>query len=188
MSFEHEELRLGRVTNFVWERDPLMGNLVIVVIDDQCQLAMANPENSDEVPILEAAALSRLREYACSWEKTRAIGFFRLMASVDNADKVLELIHKWLDKITDSDTQVYFLVDALYSDAKVGVAVPHIMRELTELYPPRNRIAYLTKGGNPVLGDLPPGYTIFQKGSVADWAQRHEELSPDMMSFFGLTS
>ena len=183
MGLNLRTLHLGRTKHFVWERELLTGNLVIVVIDDECQVAVADP---DDVLILDQAVLPHLRKHACSWEETRAIGFFRLMGSKAGAAEVLEFIHKrWLDKITDSDTQVYFLVDILYGDG-VGVAVPHIMEKLTKSYLyPQACIAYLTRGGNSVLVDLPDVCTTFLKGDEAGWAQTHKSLSPKLMSFFG---
>ena len=181
MGFKFKTLYLGETEHYVWQRD--IGNLVIVVIDDQCGIALADP---DKVLILDQAVLPLLRKHVCSWEDTRAIGFFRLMGSKTGADKVLEFIHqKWLDEISDSDTRVYFLVDVLYGDG-VGVAIPHIIEKLAKsyLYPQAN-IAYLTRGGTPVLVSLPSGYTIFQKGDEAGWAQTHKNLSPELMSFFG---
>ena len=180
MGFTKETLALGKTKHLVWQRDPLEGNLVIVVIDDECGFARAD---SDKVLILGNAIFSQLREHVCSWEETRAIGFFLLMDTVKRADEVLELIHKWLDKVATPDTRVYFLVDALFGGG-VGVATNPTVEQLTELYP-QDHIAYLTKAGHPVLVSLLPGYEIFQKGDEADWAQRHYELSPKLRAFFG---
>ena len=184
MGFEFKTLHLGETEHYVWQRDT--GNLLIVVIDDQCGIARANPE---EVTILDETILPLLREYACSWEDTRAIGFFRLMGSEPGAKQVLDFIREWLSEVTTPNIQEYFLVDALYGSG-VAVGTTSTIIGLSELYPHdhTNRIAYLTKGTSSILGGLPTGYKIFLKGNEADWAQRHNALSPELMSFFGLSS
>ena len=182
MNFNHETLYLGRIRNYVWHRDT--GNLVVVVIDDQCGLALANLE---DVAILDETILPILREHACSWEDTRAIGFFRLMARETHAEEVLEFIQEWLNKINrGADTRVCFLVDALYGEEGVSTGARCTINTLTNTYSyPKHNIAYLTKGTIAALAELPSGYAIFLKGNEADWAQRHDELSPELMSFFG---
>ena len=180
MGFTKKTLALRNTEHLVWQRDPLEGNLVIVVIDDECRYARAD---SDKVLILDQAIFPQLREHVCSWEETRSIGFFLLMDTVERADEVLDLIQKWLDKVTTPDTQVYFLVDALYGDG-VGVATNHTVEQLTKSYP-QNHIAYLTKAGRPGIIDLLEGYEIFQKGDEAKDAQGLYELSPKLRSFFG---
>ena len=43
--FNHRTISMGRIENYVWERDHQGGNLVIVVIDDECGYARQNPDN-----------------------------------------------------------------------------------------------------------------------------------------------
>ena len=73
MGFTKKTLALRNTEHLVWQRDPLEGNLVIVVIDDECRYARAD---SDKVLILDQAIFPQLREHVCSWEETRSIGFF----------------------------------------------------------------------------------------------------------------
>ena len=183
--FNHRVISLGRVENHVWERDPLEGNLVIVVIDDECGYACLN---SDNLLDPQLAILPLLREVACSWEETRAIGFFRLMDTTNSADKVLKLIDEWLDEITEPDTQVRFLVDDLYGHG-VATGSLHTIKELSKSYL-QNHIAYLTRAG--ALVSL-PGYKLFGKAQQADYVLdrrrrnlRPEQFHPDMMSFLDM--
>ena len=187
MSFTSETRYIGRIPHFVWYRDT--GNLVIVVIDDECGYACQNPDNLLDPQL---AILPLLREVACSWEETRAIGFFRLMDTRSSADKVLELIDEWLDEITEPDTRVYFLVDALYGPG-FGVASNHTIERLTSSYSyPKDHIAYLTRAGaGPV--DFLSGYKQFRKAQQADYVLdrrrrnlRPEQFRPDMMSFLDM--
>ena len=179
MSFNHKILSLGETEHYVWQRDS--GNLVVVVIDDQCGLAMADPER---VTILDETILPLLREHVCNWEATKAIGFFRLMATPTNAEQVLTLIQDWLDEITDCSSQTRFLVDALYGGG-VQEGTRHTILQLTEQEDSRDHIAYLTKGTTAALAGLPGGYRIFLKGDEAGWVQRHDELSPELLAFLG---
>ena len=71
MGFKFKTLHLGETEHYVWQQNT--GNLVIVVIDDQCQVAVADP---DKVLILDQTILPVLRKHACGWAETRAIGFF----------------------------------------------------------------------------------------------------------------
>ena len=109
MNFNTDTLETDNVEHYVWQRDT--GNLVIVVIDDQCGLARAD---SNQLRILHEAILPLLREHVCKWEETKAIGFFRLMAMTDDADKVLECIQDWLNELKGCSYEKRFLVDALY--------------------------------------------------------------------------
>ena len=163
--------------------------LLLVVIDDQCGLARAN---SDEVRILQEAILPLLREHACNWAETKAIGFFRLMAMPDDADKVLECMQDWLNEVTDSSSEVRFLVDALYGRG-VYLGTKRIITQLTNPDPgsdlgpyPKKDIAYLTKGTiATILKELPRGYEIFLKGNEAKSAQDDGKLSPETYVIFG---
>lgn len=185
MNFNDKTLETDNVEHYVWQRDT--GDLVVVVIDDQCGLARAN---SDEVNILHEAILPLLREHACSWEETKAIGFFRLMAMPDDADKLLKLIQDWLNEITDFSSKIRFLVDALYGRG-VYLGTKRIITQLTDPDPdsdlvsyPKEDIAYLTKGTIATISNqLPRGYKIFLKGNEAKSAQDDEKLSPKLMSF-----
>ena len=178
MEFDFKTLFLGFTEHYVWHRDT--GNLVIIVIDDECGVAC---KNSDNLLDPQLAILPQLREVVCMWSETRAIGFFRLMDTTQDADEVLQLIHEWLKAITFSDTQVCFLVDFLYGGT-VSVASNHTIKELTCLYP-QNPIAYLTRAGASPTVPLLPGYTVFQKAQHADYVLQHGKFRPDLMSFFG---
>ena len=171
MEFKFKTLYLGETEHYVWQRD--MGNLVIVVIDDPCQVAVADP---DDILILDQTILPVLRKHICSWAETRAIGFFRLMGSKTGANAVLEFIHQeWLNKIIDSDTQVYFLVDVLYGDG-IGVAVPHIIEKIDKIVfiPQSLHCLSYQRREFCIVVNLPDVCTTFLKGDEAGWAQTHK--------------
>lgn len=177
--FNHKVIRVGRVENHVWEREPLSGNLVIVVIDDECGFARIP---SDKVLAAHVQIFPLLREYACSWDETRAIGFFHLMNKSEHADRILDVMHtEWLNELTEEGLRVYFFVDDLYAGS-VSVASNHTIERLRSSYSyPQDHIAYLTEAGVHV--HLLKGYPIFRKGDEAAWAQRCDEFSPQLMSF-----
>lgn len=186
MSFTHETLYTGEADHYVWHRDT--GNLVIVVIDEKCKYAT---HDSSTGLAGHWTILPLLREFACKWEETRAIGFFQLMDTVDCADEVLELIQEWLDKVTTTDTRVRFLIDALHGVVSV-VASNHIVAKLTQSYP-QDHIAYLTLAGLPAFVELLPGYEIFQAVQQADYILgrrqrnlRPDKFRPDLMRFLGI--
>ena len=180
MIFMPRMLRLGMSTNFVWEPRKKR-NLVIVVVDDECRFA---EQDSGVTKVLEEAALPLLREQACGWSETRAIGFFRLLATPEDANKMLVFIEDWLREIIDQDTRVYFLVDALYGPDGDPTPAIHTINELTKSYS-RDHIAYLTKAGNVPAVGLLPNYIKFEKGTEATYAQTHGVLSPEFLAFFG---
>ena len=180
MCFEYNKLVIkgGRASHHVWQRDPLAGNRVIVVIDDECGVAR---QNSKDVLDPQLSILPLLRETACQWQETRAIGFFRLMGTKDGADKVLKLVDEWLEDITDSNTQIYFLVDLLYGQG-IAVAANYTIEKLTTSYP-EERIAYLTRAA--AFATLLSGYKAFQKAQQAEYIIQHGKFRSDLMSFLG---
>ena len=189
MKFKFEELQLKNVksarSNYVWQRKT--GNLVIVVIDDECGRVKGDRDSLDTVE----SSLAQLRYQSCRWSDTRAIGFFRLTETEKEAEEVLELIQKWLCCITTPDTRVYFLVDAVFGaigGANVRASsylVKNLVKKMTALDVKINkdRIAYLTIAGHGA--PLKSGYDIFEKGKHANYAKKYNKLHPDLMSFFG---
>ena len=194
MCFEYNKLVIkgGRASHHVWQRDPLAGNRVIVVIDDECGVAR---QNSKDILDPQLSILPLLRETACQWQETRAIGFFRLMGTKDGADKVLKLIDEWLEGITDSNTQIYFLVDLLYGQG-IAVAANHMIEKLTSSYShSEERIAYLTRAAarkSDVENEdestmLLPGYKAFRKAPLADYTiEKTGKFRPDLMKFLDM--
>ena len=71
--FYHRTINVGHIENYVWEQEPQGGNVVIVVIDDECGYALQDPRR---IPVARVQMLPLLREYACEWPETLAIGFF----------------------------------------------------------------------------------------------------------------
>ena len=177
MDFTHQELEQKELRHYVWHRN--QGNLVIIVIDDECFHARRDYEQLFDPQL---AIFSLLREQILGWPDTRAIGFFQLVKTETEANKVLEVIHQWLNQIATSNTQVYFLVDVLYGEG-VAESARYTIKELTNSYS-QNHIAYLTKAGTPQKLVL-PGYTAFQKAEQTTYLGRHGVLRPDLMSFFG---
>ena len=180
MSFRDKKLPQGFTSHYVYERGT--GNRVIVVIDDECGEAMKDPS---DVNFLHQRVLPLLRKYACQTSYIRAIGFFRLFSDESSADDTLAIIRDWVAEVTDSSTQVYFLLDVLYGE-NPALAAPHIVKKLT-IPPysyPRDHIAYLTQGAPPI--GLPEVYDTFLKVFEAEHLENHEVFSPKLMSFLGI--
>lgn len=183
MSFNYEKGKSPAGLEYcVWQREPLAGNLVIVVIDDEFDYADKYPGTLHD-PSLEVFPL--LRTHVTNWDDTRAIGFFDFTVNEKDAVGDLKHIQKWINEIKGDDTQVYFLVDFRVGPPGEGVlaSAPYIeMLTRTKLYP-ADQIAYLTKSpyGHDDLRHL-----SFQKGDVANHAINHGELSPEFMSFLGI--
>ena len=183
--FNHRTISLGHIKNHVWERGPLEGNLVIVVIDDEWRWSDGNPNsvNTGE------AILAQLRYQACKLPDVRAIGFFPLPPHKADVPFLLKFIQKkWLDTISTPDTRVRFLVDDLYGSAgdyNFEAANPIVETLTSSPYSySTDDVAYLSYAG-PGLGDqLLRPYKLFEKARQAFHAQRHGKLSPEIMSFF----
>lgn len=181
MSFKYENDASPKGLEYcVWQREPLAGNLVIVVIDDEFDYADNCPRTLHDSS-LEVFPL--LRTHVTNWDDTRAIGFFDFTIGEEDVAEDLKYIQKWINEIKDDNTQVYFLVDVRVGPPGGGtVASDPYIKKLTKLYP-ADQIAYLTKSpyGHEDLEHL-----IFQKGDVANHAINHGELSPKFMSFLGI--
>ena len=192
MCFEYERLFTDDVRHHVWERQPPDGNLVIVVIDDECEEAR---KKSSDLLDPQKAILPLLRETACQWQETRAIGFFALMENRAGADIVIDRISEWLNGIIDPSTQVYFLVDLVYHGQgydRITEVPNHTIKRLKTRYP-KEHIAYLSRAAaqraNVEDEDEPtilfPGYRAFQKAQQAIYIQQHGKFRSDLMSFLG---
>ena len=192
MCFEYERLFTDDIRHHVWQREPLAGNLVIVVIDDECEAAR---RDSSRILDPQIAILPLLRETTCQWQETRAIGFFALMENIAGADIVIDRISEWLNGIIDHNTQVYFLVDLVYHGQgynRITEVPNHTINRLKTWYP-KEHIAYLTRAAaqraNVENEDEPaillPGYKAFQKAHQAIYIQQHGKFHPDLRSFFG---
>ena len=180
MNFVYEVLRLGFTENFVWHRDT--GDLVIVVIDDECGVANKNPDNLLDP---QQAILPQLREQACGWIETRGIGFFRLMDTTQDADRVLQRVDEWLNGITTSDTQVYFLVDFLYAGG-VSVTCNYMIEKLTSTYNyEQDHVAYLTRAAEDNKRLL-NGYQRFRKAQNSEYIRSRSDVHPNLRRFLGL--
>ena len=181
----------GKVPNYVWEQDTKadIGNLVIVVIDDEWKWSEGDPDslNPDE------AVLAQLRYQSCEIPDVRGIGFFPLPPIKEDVPIILEFVQQWLDCMVSSDTRVYFLVDALYGPASDNnfEAANCVIDNLTtspNVYPEddiEDNIGYLTKAGPGIGTHLRDGYKRFEKTSQAFYAQKHGRFRPNLMSFLG---
>ena len=177
----------GKIPNYVWEQDMKtdIGNLVIVVIDDEWDWSEGDPAslNPDE------AVLAQLRYQACKMSDVRGIGFFPLPPIPEDVPIILEFVQQWLDCITSSDTRVYFLVDALYgppsnNNFKAANCVIDNLTTSPYLYPKEN-IAYLTKAGSGIGTDLRENHKRFEKTGQAFYAQKNDRFRPNLLSFLG---
>ena len=97
MDFTYEELAQKELRHYVWHRN--QGNLVIIVIDDECFHVRRDYKQLFDPQL---AIFSLLRDQILSWSDTRAIGFFQLVKTEPEANKVLEVIHQWLNQIATS--------------------------------------------------------------------------------------
>ena len=185
-SFQYEKIQipvpLGKdeVCDYhVWSRDS--GNVVIVVIDDECYAASLPPGTvSPEVSILP-----RLREQAFILPDVRAIGFFPLAADTTSTDKVLLHVQSWCKRITTPDTRVYFLVDIVASD-ETDVAARHTKKQLTKLHShPPNHIKNLTRAGSSGVEALDPDRDII-KIVESVFIRDHEMFSPKLIAFLSI--
>ena len=196
MCFEYERLFTDDVRHHVWERQPPDGNLVIVVIDDECEEAR---KKSSDLLDPQKAILPLLRETACQWQETRAIGFFALMENRAGADIVINRISEWLNEITDPNTQVYFLVDFVYHGQRHDriTEVPNHTIERLNTWYPKEHIAYLTRaaaqGSNVENEDEPTilleDYKAFQKAPQVYYIREKQngKFRPDLMTFLGIS-
>lgn len=169
----------------VWQREPLAGNLVIVVIDDEFDYADKCPGTLHD-PSLEVFPL--LRTHVTNWDNTRAVGFFDFTIEEKEVAKDLEHIQEWINEIKDDDTEVYFFVDVRVGPpGNAVVASDAYIKKLTKSYPP-DQIAYLTKSvyGHKTSKHSGFEHLDFQKGDVTDYATSHGELSPEFMAFLGI--
>lgn len=190
MDFDYEELplkvdgddKLCQTWDHKVSGNPV-GNLVIVVIDDEYQTARRSPallgNNLQMVfPLLRVAA-SKLPEI-------RAIGFFPLAKDKNGANVVLECIQNWIDTVKEDHTQVYFLLDQYSSDG-TDIASRHTVDCLTKTKKhPQQCIAALTTAG--FSGDFLSADRNFVKANVARYIRDspEAEFSPKLREFFGI--
>ena len=174
----------GKIPNYVWEQDMEadIGNLVIVVIDDEWDWSEGDPAslNPDE------AVLAQLCYQACKMPDVRGIGFFPLPPIPEDVPIILEFVQQWLDCIASSDTRIYFLVDVLYGLGNFGAANFFVEGLTTPPYSyPQDNIAYLTKAGPGRDDYLREGHKCFEKAKQAFYAQKNGKFHPELLAFLG---
>ena len=182
MKFNAEKLEFGNFVYYVWSRNSDDGDIVIVVIDDDCEQANENPEDLDT---RVAMSLPLLRQCACNLQDVLAIGFFPLIGQQPGINEILDEIEKWLAKFPSSRPypQVYFLVDVYNRDREL--AGTKMKEELKKIYDSEDRIEYFSQAGGGQARNLD---IKFDKGTHATYMQDHQALHPDLLEFIGITN